>query len=192
MAVSNMNRREAIKAGAAAAAVTTIGVAQDHSHAPLLAPQTVAKMGAAWKPATLSEAQNQTVVILTDLIIPATDTPGAKAAMVNRYIDLFLTNGSAQEKDRFIAGLKWLDDYTTKEHGQPFAKLDAGRQVAVLEKLDAAENDTALAEGNRFFRQVKSATSRFYYSTEIGFKELNKNGVGTLGCKHPEHKAPKA
>src|SRR5262245_12668492 len=34
-----------------------------------------------WKPAFLSEHQNDTLIVLSDVIIPATDTPGAKAAL---------------------------------------------------------------------------------------------------------------
>ncbi len=40
---------------------------------------------------TLNPHQNATVVTMTDLIIPETDTPGAKAVRVNEFIDLILT-----------------------------------------------------------------------------------------------------
>jgi hypothetical protein len=38
---------------------------------------------------TLNPHQNATLVTMTDLIIPETDTPGAKAVRVNEFIDLF-------------------------------------------------------------------------------------------------------
>jgi hypothetical protein len=175
-----------MKTGAAAAAAASAGLSQDHIY--LLAPDTIAKAGAAWKPATLTAGQNETVIALTELIIPATDTPGAKAANVNRYIDLFLGEMPAAERDRFLGGLKWLDEYAAKEHGAEFVKLEPAQQVAVLEKLDAGA-DTALARGNRFFRMAKSLTARMYYQTAIGFKELNKHGVpGNFGCGHDSHK----
>ncbi|MBV9888555.1 MAG: gluconate 2-dehydrogenase subunit 3 family protein, partial [Acidobacteria bacterium] len=37
---------------------------------------------------TLSPEQNKQVVIMTDQIIPETDTPGAKGAKVNEFIDV--------------------------------------------------------------------------------------------------------
>lgn len=144
---------------------------------------------AAWKPRTFDAHQNETVIALTDLIIPSTDTPGAKAAQVNRYIDLFLNDGPLGERDRFLEGLSFLDAYSIREHGEPFVRCAAPRQTAILEAFDRNES-VEVAPGHRFFRMVKQLTSRIYYSTEIGYKELNKGGrvPSTLGCRHPEHK----
>jgi hypothetical protein len=38
------------------------------------------KPAAAWKPGLFDDHENETVIALIDLIIPATDTPGPKAA----------------------------------------------------------------------------------------------------------------
>src|SRR5262252_8032043 len=43
-----------------------------------------------WKPLFFSDEQNQTMVALCDVILPATESPGAKQAMANRYVDLVL------------------------------------------------------------------------------------------------------
>jgi hypothetical protein len=40
---------------------------------------------------TLNPHQNATVTAISEIIIPQTDTPGAKAARVNEFIDLILT-----------------------------------------------------------------------------------------------------
>lgn len=182
-----MNRREVLKSGATAAAVSPLINAHEH----LLSPDVVAKASkAAWKPAVFTLEQNETVVALTDVIIPATDTPGAKAANVNRYIDLLLAEGPEQERDRFLSGLKWFQEYAAKENGTPFAKQPPAKQIAVLEKLNAAEQSSELQDGYRFFRMAKSMTAQIYYQTEIGYKELNKTGApGSFGCKHANHKA---
>lgn len=161
-----MNRREAIKTGIAAAAVI-----------PYLEAAT-------WKPLLFTAQQNETVIALTDLIMPATDTPGAKAALVNRYIDLLLHDGSSSERDRFMRGLKWLDEEAMRREQQPFVKLSPEKQTALLQSLDADEK----SEGHPFFRMAKGMTTRIYYQTEAGFKELNKNGVPkTWACAHSSH-----
>ena len=56
---------------------------------------------AEWKPLFLDEHQNETLIVLSDLIIPATDTPGAKEALVNRYIDLVMAAETPEKQQRF-------------------------------------------------------------------------------------------
>ena len=161
-----MNRRQAIKTGvAAAAAVPFLGAAT-------------------WKPLLFTAQQNDTVIALIDLIIPATDTPGAKAAQVNRYIDLLLHDGPASQRDRFMQGLKVLDEEAVRRDKAVFVKLPPARQAALLESLEADEN----SDGYAFFRMAKSMTSRIYFETEVGAKELNKHGVPkSWACTHPGH-----
>ena len=134
-----------------------------------------------WKPSFLDDHQNETVIALTELIIPTTDTPGAKAAHVNRYIDLFLRDGDAGQRERFMAGLNWLDGHAIQEHGHPFVHLTVPQQTAMLQALDAAGND--------FFHRAKSMTAGIYYNTQIGYQELNKGGrvPASVGCDHQSH-----
>jgi hypothetical protein len=139
---------------------------------------------AQWTPKLFDAHQNETVVVLTELIIPTTDTPGAKAANVNRYMDLMLNDGPAPERERFLEGLSFLDGYALRKHQMPFIKLSAAQQTAILEAFDGgAEGETA--PGHAFFRMAKQLTSRIYYSTEIGYRELNKGGrvPATVACK---------
>jgi len=44
-----------------------------------------------WKTAFLNEHQNESLMSLSDVSIPATGTPGAKEAQVNGYLDLLLS-----------------------------------------------------------------------------------------------------
>jgi hypothetical protein len=134
-----------------------------------------------WKPSFLDDHQDETVIALTELIIPATDTPGAKVAHVNRYIDLFLRDGDAGPRERFMAGLNWLDGHSIQQHGHPFVHLTTAQQTAMLQALDAA--------GNEFFHRAKSMTAGIYYNTQIGYQELNKGGrvPASFGCDHQSH-----
>jgi glucoside 3-dehydrogenase (cytochrome c) hitch-hiker subunit len=159
-----MNRRDLIKIGASVAATST------HAQPP-----------AAFSPKFFDAHQNETVIALTDLIIPATDTPGAKAARVNEWIDKFFADGRVDERSRFLEGLGSLDAIALNKHGMPFTRCAKQQQIAILTDLDKS-ND-------RFFRQAKSMTSRIYYATSIGYQELNKGGrvPSSFGCKHPEH-----
>jgi len=162
-----MNRRDLLKSVVAAA--TAAARAQNP----------------AWKPVLFDAHQNDTVIALTDLIVPATDTPGAKAAQVNRFLDLLLSESPIDQQSRFLQGLAWLDAYARRSHGVPFVQCTAPQQTALLQSLDS-EGD---GPGARFFQDLKRRTVSGYYSSKIGVDELNKGGrvPSTYGCTHPGH-----
>src|SRR6185503_10527264 len=150
-----MNRRDLLKLGATAATVPVVGLAQ---------PAKPANPADNWKPELFDDHQNQTIVALVDLIIPDTDTPGARAALVNRHIDHILAAAPEDERTQFREGLWWVDGYAIRKHGKPFAGLTVAQQTEILQTLDSG-TDTDLAPGHRFFQMLKSATSEIYYST---------------------------
>ena len=175
-----MKRRDILKSALLGTGAAVSGTAAGHSHTSV-APASAASAAAAsapeaWKPLLFDAHQSETVTILSDLIIPATDTPGAKQADVTAYIDLILNDGNAEAREEFLSGLGWLDGYALRRHKQPFARLSADEQVALFKTLD----DTKLPDlktGARFFKQVKQLTVEGYYTSKIGIDELNKHGV---------------
>ena len=182
-----MKRRDLIKSavlGAGAAATTSA----QHVHVKTIAPAAAAAHAKGeWTPRVFDPHQNETVVQLTELIIPTTDTPGAKAAKVNEYIDLMLADASEDHGHSFLKGLGWLDGYSIKKHQMPFVKLSEGQQVKILETLDGA-TDEELQPGADFFKQVKKMTVTGYYTSKIGIAELNKEGVpSTFACAQESH-----
>jgi len=147
----------------------------------------------AWTPSVLTPRQNEAVIALTELIIPATDTPGAKAALVNRFVDHVLSTADAKERSEFVRGLAWLDDRCRARVGKDVAGASAAELTTVLTPL-AVEGTSAAedAPGIAFFRTIKSMTITGYYTTEIGLRqELGDDGRMVLGafegCTHPEH-----
>src|SRR5580704_1826333 len=66
-----------------------------------------------WTPAFLNQQQNETLIVLSDAIIPATDTPGAKAALVNRFLDLVLSAEPVASQNEFLESLAWFDTGAT-------------------------------------------------------------------------------
>ncbi|MBI1788276.1 MAG: gluconate 2-dehydrogenase subunit 3 family protein [Acidobacteria bacterium] len=139
----------------------------------------------AWKPDVLSEPQNRTVETLAELILPRTDTPGARDAQVNRYIDRMLKEGlDSAGRQAFLEGLAALDEQCAKRFGHAFVELAESRQVALLEEMSAARHP--------FFQQMKNLTLRGYYTSREGLlQELQYQGNRAYenypGCTHPEH-----
>lgn len=192
-----INRRLALRtlaagAGAAASALwvseLSLLAEQQTVHAHLLA--TTPQAGT-WSPSTLSAQQFESVGVLVELIIPTTDTPGAKAALVDRYIDGVLGTANPATRERFVAGLDWLDTRSTTLAGTTFRSATASQQISLLTRL-AAEPSAEEATGVQFFAAIKAMTITGYYTTEIGLRqELGDSPVMMLpsypGCTHPEH-----
>jgi hypothetical protein len=162
-------------------------VQAEHVHTALATAQSTA----AWAPKVLSAHQHQTVAALAELIIPQTDTPGAKAALVDRFVDTLLDEAERSDRERFLSGLTWLDARSQALYSSNFVSASPAQQVELLTKLstDASAEDRAGAD---FFTAIKSMTITGYYTSEIGLRdELGDNGQLFLpafeGCTHPEH-----
>jgi hypothetical protein len=137
---------------------------------------------------TLNPRQNETVVAMIDQILPATDTPGAKGARVNEFIDVILTEWATEdERKNFLSGLADVDKQSNALYAKDFAAASAEQQVALLRSMDEAAaiarsvrkdrspfwepqgRDTQL-QGD-FFSVFKNMTLHGYYTSEIGFKQ---------------------
>lgn len=125
----------------------------------------------------LDQHQDATVVALTDVILPATDTPGAKAARVNEFVDLLLAEWSeAEERDGFLAGLAAVDTRAREMFGKDFVDGTAGDQTRLLTVLDnEAAQWNAKPRGTRgpepFYRRMKWLTLFGYYTSQVGAEQ---------------------
>jgi gluconate 2-dehydrogenase gamma chain len=87
---------------------------------------------------TLTADQSELVATIAEHIIPATDTPGARAAGVHRFIDVILSDYyKADERRKFLDGLAQLEARAAKELGTPFMQAGARQQLALLTAIDA-------------------------------------------------------
>lgn len=148
---------------------------------------------------TLSSEQNELVMELTERIIPATDTPGAKAANVNQFIDHMLTNWNTEdERDHFLEGLDHVDELSNGRHNQDFINLDTDNQIDVMKVLEqkALENPDPKpgTDLKPFFSMLKEFTVVGYYTSEIGAtQELNYEAVpGNYNACMPYSEAGRA
>lgn len=147
-----------------------------------------------WKPKFFDAHQNETVVVLSDLIIPETDTPGAKAAQVNRFIDFLLSSANPDLQKRYLEALGWLDGYCLAQYSKPFVRLAPAEQTEVLTLLTSEKPGAELAHGVELFKFLKLTVVWTYYNSEIGLVQELKYQTNPFhaefpGCKNPdEHK----
>jgi hypothetical protein len=107
---------------------------------------------------TLNARQQALVIEIAEMIIPETDTPGAKNVKVPEFIDLILTEWmSDDEKAAFLAGLEEIDS-------KGFAGLSHVQKGAILTTLDAARGDKT-GSGHTFGR-LKSLTVYGYFTSQ--------------------------
>jgi hypothetical protein len=139
---------------------------------------------------TLNPHQNDTVVAMIDQILPATGTPGAKAARVNEFIDVILTEWATEdERKNFLSGLADVDKQSNSLFAKDFAASSAEQQVALLRSVDEGAvvarsrrkdedrppfwepggRDNQLKE--EFFTVFKHLTLHGYYTSEIGYTQ---------------------
>lgn len=85
----------------------------------------------------LTGDRGEQVATIAEHIIPATDTPGARAAGVHGFIDVMLAEYyPADERARFLAGLGAVDARAGREHARPFLRCTPAEQRALLARLD--------------------------------------------------------
>lgn len=165
-----MDRREALKRtawimGGAVSAPAIIGILKGCTAKPTID----------WKPVFLSPEQGTLVTQVAEIIIPKTDTPGAKDVGVPGFIDQIVHECFDKEtQDRFLNGLKAFDDEAKKEYGDPFIDLDAEQQSAFVKKVhDAAVNAEEEEEGNRpFILTMKELTMLGFFTSEPGASQV--------------------
>jgi gluconate 2-dehydrogenase gamma chain len=77
------------------------------------------------------------VVAVADTIIPETDTPGARAANVDQFVDSLLTDHFAPaEKERYLSGLTRLEARARRTHQKGFTELTPAEQATIVGELD--------------------------------------------------------
>ena len=152
---------------------------------------------------TLNPHQNGTVTTIAEIFIPQTDTPGAKAARVNEFIDLILTEWyDEEEKSTFMNGLADVDVRTRDLYGKDFVECGEKQQTEILQALDdevAARAQDVRRRRNHppeknFFFMMKQLTLVGYYTSQIGFEqELHGEIIPSrhAGCVPLEEEAAK-
>lgn len=174
-----MNRREVLQRvamlmGGAISAPAVLGVLSGCSPKP---------SGASWTPQFLSKEEGAVVEDVADLILPRTDTPGARDVGVPAFIDVILKDAyPADDQARFVSGLKDFDAEAQRAHGKPFLELPQAQRLAFLQKVHdeaavaerkQADNEVPPSERNRpFVLMMKELTMLGFFVSKPGATQV--------------------
>ena len=110
---------------------------------------------------------------LTELIIPSDETPGAREAGVCEFVD-FMVAHDAEQQPHMRAGVAWLENRSQREFTRPFLALTPAEQSSLLEPLAyKARFRDGEETAREFFRRIRELTVMGFYSSEIGYRELD-------------------
>jgi hypothetical protein len=187
-------RREILRIMSAAAVASHFpgfsrwAFAEAHDHAAGDGPRP-----GAYTPLFFTAAEYAVITRLGELIIPSDDTPGAREAGASEFVD-FMVAHDAEAQAPMRKGLAWLEQRSQGEHQQPFITLKEAQQTAILDTLAYKARHRAGDEaGQELFARVRSLTVMGFYSSKIGYEELDNPALKVWGvspaCPHTHDRA---
>lgn len=115
------------------------------------------------------DALREDTTALVEVIIPETDTPGAKEAGVADFIEFMLQEWyPVEDREQFLGGMSNLREYCMQRYQQSFSVLEQDDQVRVVTALQDGRASHFEDGGQEFFTHVKQLTIFGYYTSEIG------------------------
>jgi gluconate 2-dehydrogenase gamma chain len=163
-------RRVACLMGGAISAPAVLGVLQGCS----------TDSSSQWQPTFLTGPQADTVAEIAEIMIPRTDTPGAKDVGVPSFIDLMLKRAFAEEdRARFVRGLNEFESVARTEYQKPFAGLEPSQRTTLVQRV----HDAAVAEAKTlpattvllrrpFILMTKELTLLGYFTSDVGSSKV--------------------
>lgn len=160
-----MNRREAISKVAWLVGGTVIGA------------ELFMEMACHPKAAKVNDLFDEDQLALLDevaeTILPATSTPGAKAAKAGEFMTVMVKDCYTKEdQDVFIKGISQLEEACKKAYGKGFMECDAKQRTELLTKLDKEQKEyqknKKAEDPNHYFTMMKQLTLLGFFTSEAG------------------------
>jgi gluconate 2-dehydrogenase gamma chain len=135
---------------------------------------------AGWKPAFLTEDQGAIVTEVAEMIIPRTDTPGAKDVGIPEFIDTMLKDVYEKEdQQRYINGIDALEKASEAQFRKAFMKLDSPQRTQLVKQFhdEAVERERADDEPDRssrrpFILMTKELTLLGFFTSQVGASQV--------------------
>jgi len=173
-----LERREALRLLAVGAALPAL-----HGELFRVFQDVHASLPASRSMKAFTQHQDATVSAIAEMIIPETETPGARTARVNEFIDLIVASWySDEERARFLSGLAGVDARTQAFFAKDFVDAMPAQQADILTALgeEMARDARAVANdprgyrggtpepGHNFYYMLRQLVFTGYFTSEAG------------------------
>lgn len=124
--------------------------------------------------------QYQLISELVEVIIPKTDTPGAKEAKVQDYVINYMEDcASPKEYNNFFNGLIDIQEESTINFGCKFERCTKAQKIELISNLGGSFGSSGLLakinnkiSGRSFFNLLKTLTVEGYCTSSVGATQL--------------------
>jgi hypothetical protein len=116
---------------------------------------------------------------IAETILPATKTPGAKAAKVGQFMTVMVNDCYEEDEQKtFREGMDKINDLSKEQYGKNFMEINTQQRHDLLVKLDAEQNEYSKKrkpnEPPHYFRLMKELTLNGYFTSEIGCTQARR------------------
>ena len=108
-----------------------------------------------------------------ETILPATSSPGAKAANVGQFMAVMVKDCyTKRDQQIFVKGLKRIDEQCREANGKGFMDCNAQERTAFLTEMDAKQKaymeHKQKEQPSHYFRMIKELTLLGFFTSEVG------------------------
>lgn len=126
------------------------------------------KKAAAWKHLSLSATEETLLAEIVETLLPATDTPGAKALELDQFVLMMVDDCYPPDQQvAFIQGLRQTEALAGKLYGRSFSKCPTADRVKVLQALPKQGAAT-----EQFYKLLRELTREGYLKSKYVMTEL--------------------
>lgn len=187
--MSDMNRRDVLKALSMAPLAASIGVAPAHLER-VARKMEALETGATAAPTFFTAHEWSTVRLLVDYIIPRDARSGsATDAKVPEFIDFLMSDkdASASSKTAMHGGLAWLDNECQHRFSKTFVVATDAQRRQVLDDIAWPKKARPeMSHGVMFFSRFRDLTASGFFSSQMGWQDVQYTGNVALpawnGC----------
>jgi hypothetical protein len=113
---------------------------------------------------------------IAETILPATSTPGAKAAKVGAFIPIMINDCYVErDQESFHKGMETINELSEEAYDKNFMEITPAQRHELLVKIDKESKEYTKnkkpEDPNHYFRLMKEVTLLGYFTSEVGCKQ---------------------